>query len=665
MALETAFNASATISFVVKNASTNSSIKVFGHKILPLNHLDLMKIPGVTEEDIRASLLKGSLKALLANGRLTIVSSTVNLATADSGQQAALAASGLPGAASSVLKGDVADIAALKLIDISGEADFAERRVLTLLQTFQLNKTSAATADDIMVVEAAGGTGRWVRQLTPVARWTDQTSWYVDQSNGNDENVGSTSGAPLKTVAEFTRRLRAVKYSINATTYTMTLMSDIGLYNATTNKYRDSFQWDFSLISDGYLNNDQDSGITRSLLQINGATPTTVNTGTLSAATVALKSNSASTITRNDEVGWNVGDVVEFINDASGGAVGVRGRRVYVLAVSGDNNEVAQISPWVFDSGQVPAGTEAFKVISLTKWGPQISGYGTQGGHRIQIDNVELPGLSAPHTFSDGVPSEPAEGDGCPDYELGGFVLRFRNTLSRISVTGGIAGRVRWGHNNTNPVAIIKPATGYNEIQNSFMTIERGDVIANYVSFVNCIIDVMNIRGILTLSRSCLVNGCIRMGLKGASSYVQTEAGPTFVRLDRVSFFDFPATIAANPFVGGSGDPGAALIMKRGAACQVRGLYGSSNDGYGLDISEGSSLYLQDWANYPCLVNGGNGEILIDNDDPIPSIDTDGTPVAGVNVRDWTGEGAGTLAGGDLGGFAHNLKNGTKIVTVD
>lgn len=72
------------ITFVIKNTSSiNRSIKVFNTRILPGGTLDLMKVPGVTEEDIRAELTKGSLRNLLSNGDLTVVTSTVNLNTND------------------------------------------------------------------------------------------------------------------------------------------------------------------------------------------------------------------------------------------------------------------------------------------------------------------------------------------------------------------------------------------------------------------------------------------------------------------------------------------------------------------------------------------------------------------------------------------------------
>jgi hypothetical protein len=90
------FLPSSDVSFIVKNTSSiNRSIKVFNTSIGPGNRLDLMKIPGVTEEDIRDELTKGYFKALLSGGALTIVSSTVNLSTSDPNHQSFLFSIGL------------------------------------------------------------------------------------------------------------------------------------------------------------------------------------------------------------------------------------------------------------------------------------------------------------------------------------------------------------------------------------------------------------------------------------------------------------------------------------------------------------------------------------------------------------------------------------------
>jgi hypothetical protein len=145
MSSPSAFNPSATITFVVKNnSSINRSIKVFNTKINPGGQLDVMDVPGVTEEDIRVAVLKGPLKNLLSGGALQVLASTVNFNTSDPLQ--------------------------------SG-----------FLKSIGINPSGAS------------GSALTNNPLT-------QTSWYVDPTNGSDVNDGTTIGTAIKTVAELSSR---------------------------------------------------------------------------------------------------------------------------------------------------------------------------------------------------------------------------------------------------------------------------------------------------------------------------------------------------------------------------------------------------------------------------------------------------------------------------
>ncbi len=91
-----AFNPSTDVSFIIRNnSSIGRSIKVFNTRIPPGGTLDLMDIPGVTEEDIRVELTKGSLKTLFAGGSLVVVSSTVNFGSSDGPHGAFLSSIGI------------------------------------------------------------------------------------------------------------------------------------------------------------------------------------------------------------------------------------------------------------------------------------------------------------------------------------------------------------------------------------------------------------------------------------------------------------------------------------------------------------------------------------------------------------------------------------------
>lgn len=91
MTSETIFNPSPSVSFIIKNNSTiRRSIKIFGQSIYYNSSFDLMKIPGITEEDIRTEVLKGTLRRLLEQGTFQVVSSSVNFKTTDSAHGAFL-----------------------------------------------------------------------------------------------------------------------------------------------------------------------------------------------------------------------------------------------------------------------------------------------------------------------------------------------------------------------------------------------------------------------------------------------------------------------------------------------------------------------------------------------------------------------------------------------
>jgi len=84
-------------SFVVKNIISNSNkeIKIFNYPIPVGKERDLLAIPGVSESDIRASLLKGELLNKLLANEITIVFSDINLLQFNEDQKAFLKACGV------------------------------------------------------------------------------------------------------------------------------------------------------------------------------------------------------------------------------------------------------------------------------------------------------------------------------------------------------------------------------------------------------------------------------------------------------------------------------------------------------------------------------------------------------------------------------------------
>ena len=87
------------VSFVVKNITSAPGriIKVFNTQIYPGNTLDVMRVPGIGEDDIKEALLKGDLGLKIKNRQLQIVSSTIVITDSDPTFVAFLNSSGLTG----------------------------------------------------------------------------------------------------------------------------------------------------------------------------------------------------------------------------------------------------------------------------------------------------------------------------------------------------------------------------------------------------------------------------------------------------------------------------------------------------------------------------------------------------------------------------------------
>lgn len=82
--------------FVVRNISNpNKTIRIFQHPILCGTERDLLQIPGVSEADIRAALLKGEIRNKILAREIIIVSSDVDLLSFNSLQKQFLKDSGV------------------------------------------------------------------------------------------------------------------------------------------------------------------------------------------------------------------------------------------------------------------------------------------------------------------------------------------------------------------------------------------------------------------------------------------------------------------------------------------------------------------------------------------------------------------------------------------
>ena len=82
--------------FIVKNVSPQiKTIFIFNYPINYLAERDLLDIPGVSEQDIRASLLKGVINHKIRSGDIEIICSDIDLLQFNSNQKTFLQAAGV------------------------------------------------------------------------------------------------------------------------------------------------------------------------------------------------------------------------------------------------------------------------------------------------------------------------------------------------------------------------------------------------------------------------------------------------------------------------------------------------------------------------------------------------------------------------------------------
>lgn len=214
------------LSFIVRNnAPEGKSLKIFNNKILNGNSLDLMTIPGISEDDIRASLVKGELGKKLQSNYLQFISSTIEFESSDPEYSILLNSFGIN--AGIIGRGlVVANLEALSATSTVGLSEGSSYYVGTLRQNFSL-QFDALTLRPFEVIASDNSNRVWVRNMTP-SSWTYQFDWYYNKDTGNDEYDGSSS-APIKSLDEFCRRVRV--FSAGTATvqkqYTINLQTDV------------------------------------------------------------------------------------------------------------------------------------------------------------------------------------------------------------------------------------------------------------------------------------------------------------------------------------------------------------------------------------------------------------------------------------------------------
>lgn len=124
----------------------------------------------------------------------------------------------------------VANAAALSTLNDAALSEGALVFVKTFRDWFVLRPASVETVNGVTVLATLSGVGRWERMRWAHPSWLRQPMWFVDATNGHDENTGIDDTHAIKTNAELMRRwggpVVEVTSSITLTYLTATPASD-------------------------------------------------------------------------------------------------------------------------------------------------------------------------------------------------------------------------------------------------------------------------------------------------------------------------------------------------------------------------------------------------------------------------------------------------------
>jgi hypothetical protein len=123
----------------------------------------------------------------------------------------------------------VPNIAALVALDDTAVDDGGVVSVKSVLDLWMLDKTDVTTPiDGITSVLPNSGVGRWNRMKLPALFWQLQTTWYIDEITGGDENGGATALSALATWDEYQRRIGEGPLEVShVVNFSSTLVQDI------------------------------------------------------------------------------------------------------------------------------------------------------------------------------------------------------------------------------------------------------------------------------------------------------------------------------------------------------------------------------------------------------------------------------------------------------
>ncbi len=246
---------------------------------------------------------------------------------------------------------------------------------------FYLDKFSSLTADPDRVIAPTTGGGFWVRDESgghPF--WQAQTTWYIDPAGtnstpGNDEADGLTSSTPIKSMAEWRRRIRGAVFLSNVVIHPL---------SSSTNN------------SDGIMDSFRTFGAATVVII---GTTTVLFSGTLTAGTSAYAGNNRGVIEDTSLTSWTASGAIsttgggsrfirKFGADIQADIISDLGSKKAMIGVTTTTSETT-ISP-VSNAGATFAAGDAYQVVSRLKW-PRVY---TNGG-RVQVQCMDISGATS------------------------------------------------------------------------------------------------------------------------------------------------------------------------------------------------------------------------------------------------------------------------------
>lgn len=112
---------------------------------------------------------------------------------------------------------EVANVAALALVDCTAIANGCFAYVTTLKSCFELVATTRATQATSVIAALNKAASRWCRVLKRNMAFEAEATWFVDPVNGSDEAAGTTSATAIRSFAELNRRLYEAQIAQNTT----------------------------------------------------------------------------------------------------------------------------------------------------------------------------------------------------------------------------------------------------------------------------------------------------------------------------------------------------------------------------------------------------------------------------------------------------------------